>query len=253
MEKFTFAWQPPLRLLTNEQIALMHEKALYILETAGVKFESDEALKILQDHGAAVDFSQKIARFKAELVTDAVQKAPSAIRLFNRDGEPAADLDGNNVYFDPGSAAIKFLESDGVTVRQSRAGDLVSISRVNDALDNIALQSTAVVLYDVPKLIGDSYRLYLLLKNSPKAIITGAFSVHGITHMREMLAVIAGGYEALREKPVAVFDICPSPPLKWTHISSQNIIDCARFGLPLRPCPCPCPAPLPRRPFPDRF
>ena len=98
-------------------------------------------------------------------------KGASAIRLFNRDGEPAADLDGNNVYFDPGSAAIKFLESDGVTVRQSRAGDLVSISRVN-ARWTISRSSPRQWCSTIPKLIGDSYRLYLLLKNSPKAIIT---------------------------------------------------------------------------------
>ncbi|MEW5784498.1 MAG: trimethylamine methyltransferase family protein, partial [Bacillota bacterium] len=241
MEKFTFKGQPRLRLLSDEQIELMHEKALYILESAGVKFESDEALKILKDHGATVDFERKIAKFKPEMVLDAVKKAPSAIRLHNRDGEPAADLSGNHVHFDPGSAAIKFMESDGVTVRQSQARDLALISRVNDALDNIKIQSTAVVLYDVPKLIGDSYRLYLLLKNSPKAIITGAFSVHGIAHMREMLAAVVGGYDQLREKPVAIFDICPSPPLKWTHISSQNIIDCARFGLPLETVSMPMP------------
>lgn len=241
MEKFSFKGQPRLRLLSDEQIELMHEKALYILENTGVKFESEEALKILKDHGAQVDFTQKIARIKPEMVIDAVQKAPSALRLYNRDGEPAADLSGNNVHFDPGSAAIKFMESDGVTVRQSRAEDLARISKVNDALDNIALQSTAVVAYDVPKLIGDSYRLYILLKHSPKAIITGAFSVHGVAHMREMLAAVAGGYERLREKPVAVFDICPSPPLKWTHISAQNIIDCARFGLPLETVSMPMP------------
>ncbi len=241
MEKFTFEGQPKLRLLSNDQIRLIHEKALHVLEHAGVKFESEEALKILQEHGATVDFDKHVVKFKPDMVNDAIKKAPSSIQLYNREGEPAALLSGTNVYFDPGSAAIKFMESDGKTVRQSEARDLAAISKVNDALDNIALQSTSVVCYDVPKLIGDSYRLYVLLKNSPKAIITGAFSVHGIKHMREMLAVIAGGYDQLKEKPMAVFDICPSPPLKWTHISSQNIIDCARYGLPLETVSMPMP------------
>ena len=241
MEKFTFKGQPKLRLLTDEQIQLMHEKALYVLEHAGVKFESDEALKILHEHGAQVDFNKHVARFKPDMVYEAVKKAPSSIQLYSRDGEPAALLSGNLVHFDPGSAAIKFMESDGKTVRKSEARDLAAISRVNDALGNIALQSTAVVCYDVPKMIGDSYRLYTLLKSSPKAIITGAFSVHGIAHMREMLAVMAGGYEQLKRKPIAVFDICPSPPLKWTHISSQNIIECARYGLPLETVSMPMP------------
>jgi trimethylamine---corrinoid protein Co-methyltransferase len=231
--KFSFASQPSLRLLTAAQVEDLHARALVVLETAGVKFESEEALKILADHGARVDFAGRTARIKPEMVMDALARAPEKVELYDREGRPAAVLGGNKVHFDPGSAAIKFMESDGITVRKSAARDLVQISRVNDALEHIALQSTAVTLYDVPKLIGDSYRLYLLLKNSPKPIITGAFSVHGVANMRDMLAAVRGGSEELREKPLAVFDICPSPPLKWTPISSQNIIDCARFGLPI--------------------
>ncbi len=241
MDKYTFSGQPVLRLLSDEQIKLIHEKALNVLETSGIKFESDEALKILNDHGAAVDFDKKIAKFSPQMVDDAVKKTPSTLQLYNREGEASADLSGNNVHFDPGSSLIKFVESDGKTVRKSESKDLVQICRVNDALENIHLQSTSVVCYDVPKPIGDSYRLYICLKNSPKPVITGAFSVPGVTHMRDMLAAIAGGEDKLREKPLAVFDICPSPPLKWTHISSQNIIDCARYGLPMETVSMPMP------------
>ncbi|MBM4236539.1 MAG: hypothetical protein FJ152_08740 [Firmicutes bacterium] len=232
MEKYTFDTQPKLRLISDDQIKLVHEKALYILEHTGVKFESEEALKILQDHGATADLDKHIAKITPKMVDDAIKKTPSGFNLYNREGELAAELSGNRSHFDPGSSVIKFMESDGTTVRSTTSDDLVQISRVNDALENIRLQSTAVVCYDVPKLIGDSYRLYLCLKNSPKAVITGAFSVAGIKHMHEILAAAVGGYDQLREKPLAIFDICPSQPLKWTHISAENIIDCARNNLP---------------------
>jgi len=235
------ATQPSLRLLSDEQIRLIHDKALEVLSTSGVKFESEEALKILKDNGARVDFNEKIARLNPRMVDDAVKKAPGKLKLYSRDGAEAAELGGNNVYFDPGSSMIRFMESDGITVRSSESKDLVQISRINDALDNIKLQSTAVVCYDVPKAIGDSYRLYLCLKNSPKPVITGAFSVPGVKHMRDMLASVVGGHERLKEQPVAIFDICPSPPLKWTHISARNIIDCARYGLPLETVSMPMP------------
>ncbi len=241
MDKYTLTGQPSLRLLSDQQIKLIHDKALAVLQTSGVKFESEEALNILQENGAEVNFETKVAKFNPQMVDEAIKKAPSTLQLYSRDGEPAAELGGNNVHFDPGSSLIRFMESDGKTVRSSESKDLVQISRVNDSLDNIALQSTAVVCYDVPKSIGDSYRLYLCLKNSPKPVITGAFSVPGVRHMREMLAAVVGGYENLKEKPVAIFDICPSPPLKWTHISSQNIIDCARYGLPLETVSMPMP------------
>jgi trimethylamine---corrinoid protein Co-methyltransferase len=241
MEKYSFDYQPKLRLLSNDQIKLIHEKALHVLEQTGVKFESEKALNILKDHGAAVDFEKKIAKISPQMVDDAIKSSPGALKLYTREGDLAADLSGSNIHFDPASSLIKFMESDGKTVRQTESKDLVRISRVNDALENVHLQSTSVVCYDVPKLIGDSYRLYLCLKNSPKAVITGAFTVPGVIHMRDMLAAAVGGLDELREKPRAVFDICPSPPLKWTHISAENIIDCAQNGLPLELISLPMP------------
>ncbi|MGI6630624.1 MAG: trimethylamine methyltransferase family protein [Bacillota bacterium] len=241
MAKFSFDRQSKYQLLSEEEIKTIHEKALFILEHTGVKFDSEEALRILHDHGCHVDFEKQIVKFPGELVLDSIKKTPESIQLYDREGNPGVLLDGNSPYFAPGSAPINFMESDGVTVRTAEARDLKNISLVNDALNNIKLQATAVNLHDVPKLIGDSYRLYLLLQNSPKPAVSGAFSVHGITDMRDMLAVIAGGEDALREKPRAVFDICPSPPLKWTHISCQNIIDCARFGLPIETISVPMP------------
>jgi trimethylamine--corrinoid protein Co-methyltransferase len=47
-----------------------------------------------------------------------------------------------------------------------------------------------------------------------------------------MLAAIRGGTESLRAKPLAIFDACPSPPLRWSHLTSQSLIDCARAGIP---------------------
>jgi trimethylamine--corrinoid protein Co-methyltransferase len=50
--------------------------------------------------------------------------------------------------------------------------------------------------------------------------------------MHDLLVAVAGSAEALAEKPLAVFDVCPSPPLLWSEITCQNLIDCARTGVP---------------------
>lgn len=229
------------KLITDAQISMIHEKALDILAHTGVKFDSEEALQVLLKHGAEVDFKRQIAKMPASLVMEALKTAPEFIPIYDREGNPVVTLGGDQANFAPGSAPMNFMEADGKTVRPAKAEDLVDISRVTDALEHILFQSSSVVLNDIPQNMGDCYRLYLLLKNSPKPIISGAFSVEGITRMREMLAVVRGSYEELESKPLAVFDICPSPPLKWTHISSQNIIDCARYGLPLETVSVPMP------------
>ena len=47
-----------------------------------------------------------------------------------------------------------------------------------------------------------------------------------------MLISIRGDEKRLREKPLAIFDACPSPPLKWSDLTCQSVIDCAKYGIP---------------------
>ena len=233
VEKFSFNSQPRLRFLSDEQIVTVHQKALEVLERAGIYFESAKALEILDQAGASVDFDKGIVKFKSEMIEKAIQKVPNSFPIYDREGEYCFDIGGDHVHFDPGSATIRLLESDGITVRSTRAQDMVDISRLVSVLPNIAMQATAVTPYDIPEMIGDSFRLYLLLKNCKKPLISGAFTADGIPRMRDLLLAVRGSDAALREKPLAIFDICSSSPLKWTNDSCQNLIDCARFGLPI--------------------
>ena len=50
--------------------------------------------------------------------------------------------------------------------------------------------------------------------------------------MFDMLVAVRGSEKELVEKPLAIFDACPSPPLKWSNLTTQSLIDCARAGIP---------------------
>jgi trimethylamine--corrinoid protein Co-methyltransferase len=54
-----------------------------------------------------------------------------------------------------------------------------------------------------------------------------------------MLAILAGDRKALAEKPTAVFDVCPTPPLIWTNSTASNLIELARAGVPAQMVPMP--------------
>ena len=206
MTKFAFDHQPKLRLLSDEEILLINQNALDVLERAGAYFDSQEALQILEENGCNVDFATKIVKFPPKLVMDCVAKVPETIQLYDREGNKSVLVGGNNVYFDPGSAGLNILESDGITARSSVAEDLIRTYRLTDALPNYPIQATALAISDVPTNICDCYRVYLMLKNTSKPMLAGAFDVEGITNIRDMLASVVGGYEELKNKPVAIFD-----------------------------------------------
>jgi trimethylamine--corrinoid protein Co-methyltransferase len=226
------AKRPILELLSQELLERIVAEAIDVLGKVGVLVEDEEALAVLGDGGAAVDRKARRAFVPEDLVWRCVRSAPSAISVFSRDGEPALRLEGWNVHFDPGSAAIKILDPETLEARPAVSADLVDLVRVTDALPNLAAQSTALVVSDVPHEIADRHRLFLVLLNSSKPVVTGTFTVEGFAVMKEMLAAVAGGEQALRQKPPAIFDACPSPPLKWSRLTVQSLLECARSGLP---------------------
>jgi len=237
--KMSFSSQPLLQLLSREEIETIHLSSLKVLEEVGVMIQSDAALKLVADAGVDVDASKKIARIPQHLVKESLVKAPSTIRLYSRDGKHDILLEGNRVHYDPGSAALYLLDSRTGEIRRPVSKDLADFVRLADALDNIHAQSTALVVSDVPDAIVDRYRLYVVLKNSPKPIVTGTFSIDGLYDMKDMLAAVVGGEKELARKPMAIFDLCPSAPFKWGEFIAQNLIDCAKYGIPAEILPMP--------------
>jgi trimethylamine--corrinoid protein Co-methyltransferase len=71
------------------------------------------------------------------------------------------------------------------------------------------------------------------LLHSAKPIVTGTFTKDGFAVMKEMLTAVAGDETGLRGFPMAVFDVCPSAPLKWSDLGAQCLIECARSGIPV--------------------
>jgi trimethylamine--corrinoid protein Co-methyltransferase len=50
--------------------------------------------------------------------------------------------------------------------------------------------------------------------------------------MIEMLEVFAGDHNTLCERPRAIFDVCPSPPLIWSNFGAGNLMALAHAGVP---------------------
>jgi trimethylamine--corrinoid protein Co-methyltransferase len=214
--------------LTQQIIA----EGFELLMDPGVRVHNQEALELLADAGAEVDFEAQIAYIPQEIVQRALETAPSEFHLYNLDGEPVVHYGGDSVQFDPGSAAITVLDSETEEQRAPVTADFVKFVKLVETLPQLDAQSTALICTDVPEEIGDLYRLYIALNYMRKPIVTGAFRKDTWWTMKDMLAAVAGGEEALAEKPIAIFDVCPSPPLLWSDLTSQNMIDCARHGIP---------------------
>jgi len=224
--------RPKLELLEPRDVERIISEAYELLWDPGVRIHSDEALTLLGDAGAQVDKEKKVAHIPADLIQKALDTAPSSFYLYNTDGEPVVHYGDDDVQFDPGSAAIYIIDHGATASRKPVTQDFVRYIKLAEGLPALDAVSTAMICADVPEGMADLYRLYLVLRYARKPVITGAFDVNTWYTMYDLLVAVAGSAEALREKPIAVFDACPSPPLLWSEITCQNLIDCARTGVP---------------------
>ncbi len=224
--------QPKIELLSKELVGRVLDEAFQLLRNPGVKVQSAVARQLFAQGGAIVREDEEIVSIPENLVRQALETAPKGFWLYTRDGEQAIYLGGDVVHFDPGSSGVHVLDPQTLEHCPSRSEDLVRLIKVTEMLPQYDAQSTALVCNDVPKQIGDLYRLYLVLLFSNKPIISGAFSKRTTQVMFDLLAVFRGGREGLKQKPLAVFDVCPTPPLIWSDFAAQNLIDLARAAVP---------------------
>ena len=224
--------RPKLEFLSRETVDRALDEAYDLLVNPGVRVHYDEALQLLADAGATVDMESRVAKIPRSLAEKAVDTAPSSFHLYNLDGEPVVHYGGDDVHFDPGSAAIEITDYGANQSRVPVTADCENFVRLAEMLPQIDAVATSIVCGDVPEGMSDWYRLYLLLLYARKPIVTGTFAIESFAIMHELLVAVAGSAEVLAEKPRAIFDVCPSPPLLWSDITCANLIDAARAGVP---------------------
>jgi trimethylamine--corrinoid protein Co-methyltransferase len=224
--------QPKIELLSQELIDRVLDEAFQLMMKPGIKVQYAEARELLASAGCEVDEASEVVRIPESVARKALETVPSQFVLYDREGNPKVKYGGDSVHFDPGSSGVHILDPETLEHKPSYSADLVRLVKVAEMLPQYDAQSTAVVCNEVPKEIGDFYRLYLVLLHSQKPVVTGAFSNDTLHVMIEMLAIFTGGREALAGKPQAVFDVCPSPPLIWSKFGAGNLIELARAGVP---------------------
>jgi trimethylamine--corrinoid protein Co-methyltransferase len=226
------ARRPTVAFLEQPLVEGIIDEALELLATIGAVVENEEARRLLADAGASAGSAEDRVLFPRSLIERTIRTAPREIQIYDSSGEKSFLIGGDQVHFDPGSAGLRIHEHARRIARAATTKDLIRFHRLTAALPYLDFQSTGLISSDVPGKSSDAYRLFLALQWCAKPVVTGTFTVEGFAPMFQMLAIVRGGSEELARKPLAIFDACPSPPLTWTNLTTQSLLDCARAGIP---------------------
>lgn len=225
--------RPKIKFLSDQLIKQIIDEAKQLLCTLGVEMQNQRALQLLSDAGAEIDQNKRQVRFTEKLIENSIKTTPSSFRLYDTLGNETHHFDADQVYFTPGSAALHILDHRSGQIRKPLTDDYIQYVKVVSQLKYIASQSTAMIPADVHEKISDSYRLFLSLLYGQKPVVTGAFTIEAFQIMKDLQLAVRGSEKALKEKPLTIFSCCPTSPLKWSEVTSQNVMDCAQFSIPI--------------------
>lgn len=230
--------RPTLRVLEPELVGRIVDEAKRVLATSGMEIRGPELRRRLLEHGLPMDARGERILFPPDVVDRAIQTAPKSFVLYDRDGNPHADLGGDRVHFVPGSSGLKVHDHRTGDVRLAGTADFVEYIRLADGLKNIAYLATAFSTNDDIEVgVADAWRLHLVLTNSKRPVVSGAFTEHGVRRMVEMMQLFRSDRADLIARPMSIFTITASGNFRYSEDSCQNLIDCVEAGIPVEVVP----------------
>lgn len=229
--------RPAIRALDDDLLARIVTEAKRILFETGVEVRGRVLRERLLEAGLALDPSGERVRFPPDVVERALESAPSSFTLYDRDGQPHADIGGDRVHFVPGSSGLRVADHRTGETRLATSADFVEYVRLADGLENIAYLATAFSTDDVPAEVSDAWRLYLCLAGSRKPVVSGAFTEHGVPRMVEMMELFRSDRADLEARPLSIFTVTATGNFRYGEDSCQNLLDCVEAGIPVEIVP----------------
>ena len=223
-----------LNLLTKGEIRQLHSATLEVIESVGVRFPHPEALNLLEDHGARVNRDTMVAQIPGDIIETYIAKAPPNYTLAAVNPDLDLQLDGNHSYLGTDGCGVEIIDIFSGERRRSTKQDVSDVARVADFLDEIAFHWVPLSAQDCPPESRALHELEAIWSVSEKHVQTE--TILGERQMQaaiEMAAILAGGKEALRKKPVLSIMQCSVSPLAHDGGSLEAGLIAAEAGLPV--------------------
>ncbi len=222
--------QPFARALSDEQVRAIHAASMAILERTGVDMQSSRAKALLLEAGATE--SNGRLKIPERLVIDAIQSAPSCIPMHTRLGKLTMPLELGKVFFGSGSDANFVLDLETGERRRTTAQDVYDYARLADALGNIDFVMSMSNPSDVPPDDLYIHEFIGMIRGSVKPNVYTTKDRGDMEDIYRIAVAVAGGEQALREKPFCLLYPEPISPLLIHEEALEKMLFCAEKGIP---------------------
>jgi len=223
-----------IRILSRDDINLVHTKTLELLDKPGVKVQSAKALDVLEEGGAEIDRKTMIARLSESLVKETMNRLPKEVTLAARN--PKQDMVAPRTgppYIATNGTAVYVADSETKVRRASMGRDLKDFMVLCDALEPLDYVWPIVAAHDGPVGFHALNEMVICVQNTTKHVQGEAMSGAEAREMIRVGEIIAGGKDELAKRPIFSVVQCPICPLEFEKGSADAVVEFARAGIPV--------------------
>ncbi|MEM9517741.1 MAG: trimethylamine methyltransferase family protein [Actinomycetota bacterium] len=219
----------PYRTLSDDEVAHVHAEAKRLLQAHGIRVLLPEACGIFTAAGATVDDNQMV-RIPADVVDEAVGRAPSVVRVGAPDPAKAITIGDRHLNFMPVGGPPFVTDLD----RGRRPGtleDYENLMRLVQGVDVLHANAPFVEAQDIPVDVRHLHitRSQLTLSDKPAFLFTRGRQ--RVQDMFEMLRIRHGvSPEDFVDQPLIWANINTNSPRQLDIPMALGIIDFARAG-----------------------
>jgi len=229
------------QILSTAEKERVHAETLRILWEAGVKFNSQKALRLLEKNGARVDHETKIACIPEELVEVTLGTSPESFVLGARNPAHNYPLPSPvSRYAMDGTAAF----AQDFQTGQRRYGmdkDNELALRVFQHMDMGVMAWPAVAAEDRPPHSRPLYEWFTTAKYCSKHLQHELHTVEQAAYLAEGLIAMSGSEQALVESNAFSFIYCPVAPLVHDGPMMNAYLELGSLNIPVMMLPMPVP------------
>jgi len=220
--------------LSENDVKRIADEALQILEKSGVVVYAPTAYEAFKRQGAICDERSRVVRLPSSMVEDAIASNPSSVTLCSRDGKNDAVLEESNVHYGTGGTAIFVIDPETGERRPSLLKDIVLNARLVDQLEHVHVFTINVFPNDIEDRHEiDTNRFFHSLDHTTKHVMGGVYTLEGCEKVVQICQEIAGGSEALKERPFVSFITLIISPYKIDKDYGEMSCYFAQQGLPV--------------------
>ncbi len=221
------------RILTDEQIARVHEVSLDILDRIGVIVPHEDMLSRLSDRGARVDASGQRVRIPADLIDWALGKAGKTFTLYGRDLSNTAEFGKGRRNYNAAAGQASWLDEPSGERRYATLDDVSTATRLADALESITIPGSMPDPHELPVQFRCVAVAAEMIRNTTKPITFWLYDRASAKYLVELLVALRGSEAEAEKYPLFYPFLEPISPLRFPMDGIDLLYETSRLNLPV--------------------